>query len=362
MTHTLRLPLTLLGLALLASWAMPIPAQTGRFLPLPATSATTVPSTGDVNPYGIAFVPAGFPTGGVLQPSDTLVSNFNNKANLQGTGSTIVRITPAGATSTFFQGQPGLGLTAALAILRSGFVLVGSMPTTDGTSATVQQGSLLILNQQGALIANLTDVNLLNGPWYMTIDDQGDRALVFVSNVLNGSVSRIELSVAPNGQSLVLNRAFRIADNYVHRLDPAALVVGPSGLAYDAAADVLYVASTDDNAVFAVANAGSRQSDGGAGTLVYRDNLHLHGPLGLAIAPNGHLLVANADAVNVDQNQPSEIVEFTTDGLFVAQISVDANNGGSFNVRLRQAGDSVRFAAVNDNANTLTIWTIPIEF
>jgi DNA-binding beta-propeller fold protein YncE len=236
------------------------------------------------------------------------------------------------------------------------------MPTTDGASATVQQGSLLILNQQGVLLANLTDLNLLNGPWYMTIDDQGDRALVFVSNVLNGTVSRLEFAVAPNGQGLVLGKAFRIADNYVHRLDPAALVVGPSGLAYDSAADVLYVASTGDNAIFAVQNAGSRQSDGGSGTLVYRDNLHLHGPLGLAIAPNGHLLVANADAINVDQNQPSEIVEFTTDGSFVAQISVDANNGGSFNVRLRQAGDSVRFAAVDDNANTLTMWTIPIEF
>jgi hypothetical protein len=362
MTHTLKLPLTLLGLGLLAPWAMPIPAQTGRFLPLPATSATTVPATGDVNPYGIAFVPAGFPAGGLLQPGDTLVSNFNNKANLQGTGSTIVRIGQTGQTSTFFQGQPGLGLTAALSILRSGFVLVGSMPTTDGASATVQQGSLLILNQQGVLLANLTDLNLLNGPWYMTIDDQGDRALVFVSNVLNGTVSRLEFAVAPNGQGLVLGKAFRIADNYVHRLDPAALVVGPSGLAYDSAADVLYVASTGDNAIFAVQNAGSRQSDGGSGTLVYRDNLHLHGPLGLAIAPNGHLLVANADAINVDQNQPSEIVEFTTDGSFVAQISVDANNGGSFNVRLRQAGDSVRFAAVDDNANTLTMWTIPIEF
>src|SRR5579864_1575586 len=139
MTYTTikKLFSSLLGLSLLALWATPTPAQTGRFLPLPATSATTVPATGDVNPYGIAFVPPDFPTGGPLMPGDTLVSNFNNKANLQGTGSTIVRITPAGQTSTFFQGQPGLGLTAALGILRSGFVLVGSMPTTDGTSATV---------------------------------------------------------------------------------------------------------------------------------------------------------------------------------------------------------------------------------
>ena len=358
-TNKRLLPL-MLGLSLPLALGDANSCSNRALSPLPSTSATTMPTTGDVNPYGIAFVPVGFPAGGPLNPGDTLVSNFNNKANLQGTGSTIVRITPAGATSTFFQGQPGLGLTAALAVLRSGFVLVGSMPTADGTSATVQQGSLLILNSQGALLANLTDANLLNGPWYMTSDDQGDRALIFVSNVLNGTVSRFELDVTSSG--LVLKSAFRIADDYLHRLDPAALVVGPSGLAYDAAADILYVASTGNNAIFAVSNAGSRQSDAGAGTLVYRDNTHLHGPLGLAIAPNGHILVANADAVNVDENQPSEIVEFTTDGVFVAQLSVDANNGGAFNVRLRQAGGAVRFAAVDDNANTLTTWTIPIEF
>lgn len=37
----------------------------------------------------------------------------------------------------------------------------------------------------------------------------------------------------------------------------------------------------------------------------------LRGPLMLATALNGHLLVANSDGYNVDPNQPSEIVEFT---------------------------------------------------
>jgi sugar lactone lactonase YvrE len=348
------------GLSLLTLSTTPMLAQTGRFLPLPSTTATTVPANGDVNPYGIVFVPSGFPTGGPLQPGDVLVSNFNNKANLQGTGSTIVRINAAGQTSTFFQGQPGLGLTAALGILRSGYILVGNMPTTDGTSATVQQGSLLILNPQGTMITNLTDPNLLNGPWDMTIDDQGDHALVFVSNVQNGTVSRYSFTVGATG--LTMQNSVRVASSYMHRFDPAALVVGPSGLAYDPETDTLYVSSTGDNAVFAVANAESRSTDGGAGTLIYRDMTHLHGPLGLAIAPNGHLLAANADAVNVDPNQPSEIVEFAVDGTFVAQISVDANNGGSFNLRVKQTEGSVRFAAVDDNANTLIQWKIPVEF
>ena len=58
-----------------------------------------------MNPYGVAFVPQGFPSGGALNPGDLLVSDFNNEANVQGTGSTILRYTPAGGTSVFFQGM-----------------------------------------------------------------------------------------------------------------------------------------------------------------------------------------------------------------------------------------------------------------
>src|SRR5229473_2863853 len=113
----------------------------------PSLSVSTIPSNGDLNPYGVAFVPHGFPGSGTLKPGDILVSNFNNSANLQGTGTTIVRVTPNGHTSTFFQGQPGLGLTTALGVLRKGFVLVGNVPTADGMCATVKQGSLLVLDR-----------------------------------------------------------------------------------------------------------------------------------------------------------------------------------------------------------------------
>lgn len=76
----------------------------------------------------------------------------------------------------------------------------------------------------------------------------------------------------------------------------------PTGLVYDPATDVLFVASTVDNAVFAVSNAGTGTSDGGMGTIVYQDNVHLHGPLAMAMAPNGHLVVSNNDAINPDPN------------------------------------------------------------
>src|SRR5262249_44719656 len=46
-------------------------------------AVSTVPANGDVNPYGVAFVPSGFPTDGKLNAGDLLVSNFNNSNNLQ---------------------------------------------------------------------------------------------------------------------------------------------------------------------------------------------------------------------------------------------------------------------------------------
>jgi len=100
----------------------------------PILSVSAVPSNGDLNPYGVAFVPHGFPAGG-LNPGDTIVSNFNDSANVQGTGTTIVSIGPSGQQSLFFQGQPGLGFTTALGSLKRGFVLVGSVPTIDGSCA-----------------------------------------------------------------------------------------------------------------------------------------------------------------------------------------------------------------------------------
>jgi len=317
---------------------------------------STVPPNGDVNPYGVAFVPNGFPTGGSLQTGDILVSNFNNNANLQGTGTTIVSVTPTGGVSPFFQGKAGLGLTTALGVLKRGFVLVGNLPTTDGTSNTVQQGSLLILNRSGTIVANLSDSVLLDGPWDLAVHDEGSRSQVFVSNVLNGTVTRLDLSISDT--AVTVSSSTRIASGYTHRFDAAALVIGPTGLAYDTDRDLLYVASTGDNKIFAIEHARAATKDGGMGRAIYTDDTHLHGPLGLALAPNGHLITANGDAVNPGGEQ-NDLVEFTIGGQFVAQFQVDSGaGGGAFGLAFGRSGGEPRFAAVDDVQNTLRIWTL----
>ncbi len=326
------------------------------FLPSPVRTVSTVPSNGDGNPYGVVFVPKNFETGsGPLKHGDILVSNFNNSANLQGTGTTIVRVPAKGSPTVFFQGNAGLGLSTALGTLQEGLVVVGNAPTTDGSSATAQPGSLLVINSQGKLIQTIANA-WIQYPWDMALIDRGDRAIAFVTNALNGTVSRLDFHVSSSGLKLL--SAKTIASGYVHLGDPVALFDAPTGLVYDANTDRLYVASTGDNAVFAVPDAANTQTDHGVGMIIYEDNVHLHGPLGMAEAPNGHLLVSNNDSINSDPNQPSEIVEFTKDGSFVKQISVDPSQGGSFGMAVSSANDQAIFAAVDDNTASLIIWTL----
>ena len=296
-----------------------------------------------------------------MNPGDVLVSNFNNRNNLQGTGTTIIKLTPSSGAapdtqaSVFFQGTPPLGLTTALGVLTRGFVLVGNVTTIDGTSATVKGGPLLFIDQNGKLIKTLdsSPANKLNGPWDLALADGFDHAKVFVSNVLDGTVTRIDLSL-PDSETVNVTGATQIASGYIHRKDPAALVLGPTGLFYDAVADVLYVASTADNAIFKVPYAGTIGPSSGTGKLVFTDT-HLRGPLALALAPNGHLLTSNGDAINADSTQPSEIVEFTKTGHFIGEYNVHQNQGGAFGVATFTEGTVNLLAVVNDNASDVAV-------
>jgi uncharacterized protein (TIGR03118 family) len=334
-----------------------VPKLGGAATQIFSTVPTTGPTAGDQNPYGIAFVPSGIKPGGVLQAGDLLVSNFNNSANVQGTGSTIMRITPQGGTSVFFQGPPGLGLTTALGVLKSGFVIVGSVPTTAGTAATIQPGSLLILDSNGHMVDKLTDSTLLDSPWDLTINQDGNEAHVFVSNVVSGTVSRIDLNIPAQGKPVV-ESITRIGSGFMSQPNTTALILGPTGLAFDAKTDTLYVASTADNAIFAIHDAAQTHHDHGTGKLIFKDP-HLRGPLGLVLAPNGDLIAANGDAMNPDPNgkETSELVEFTPHGKFVGEFSIDPNPGGAFGVAVTVENGQLRIAAVNDNTNSVDLFT-----
>ena len=197
------------------------------FLPSAVRSVSTIPTNGDVNPYGVSFVPRNFLSGaGPLRAGDVLVSNFNNALNLQGTGTTIIRIPATGGpSSVFFQGTSPLGLSTGLATLQYGLVLVANLPTADGTSATAKAGSLLVINNQGKLIQTFTSPQI-DGPWDMTVVDNGEKAIAFFSNALNGTVSRIDFAVSEQGLTMLSH--YTIASGFMHQGDPAALFDSPT--------------------------------------------------------------------------------------------------------------------------------------
>ncbi len=117
-------------------------AQPGSFLDgirRQTTLTTTVPDNGDQNPYAIVVAPV---SAGAVQKDDVLVTNFNNDGNLQGLGTTIVAYNPTTKKLTTFASLPrnlagcpgGVGLTTAMTMLKSGWVIVGSAPSSDGTT------------------------------------------------------------------------------------------------------------------------------------------------------------------------------------------------------------------------------------
>ena len=325
-------------------------------------NSSTIPSNGDLNPYGVAFVPEDFPTGGVIHEGDVLVSNFNDSTNAQGKGTTIIALAPHGAlappgTATVFFTSNLPGLSTALGVLKRGFVLVGNVPTSDGTFNTIGQGAVQVIDRNGNWRQTLIDPVFLDGPWDLAVDDGGSNAHVFVANVLNGTVSRLDIAVGEDGIT-VLNKV-TIAQGYGHVPNAAALILGPTGLAYDAARDTLYVAATADNTVYSISAAAHRTSAVNRGSLVFSDH-HLRGPLALRFAPDGNLLTANGDAVNADLLHPSEVVEFTRSGRFVQEYNVDASQGGAFGIDAT-ASDDFNYAAVDDVTNSLSVYRIARE-
>jgi hypothetical protein len=330
--------------------------------------ASTVPPNGDLNPYGVAIVPR---TIGKLVSGNILVSNFNNSANLQGTGTTIMNIAPDGSTDLFAQidsstlpGQcpGGVGLTTALVVLSTGWVIVGSLPTSDGTAATAQAGCLLVLNNSGTVTETITNV-MINGPWDMTALDGGATATLFVTNVLNGTVAA-NGSIVQGGTVVRIHTAqtdttmpsvedmLVIGSGFSERTDPAALVIGPTGLGLGPGG-VLYVADTLKNRIVSIANAVNRTSDAHDGQ-TFSQVSTLNAPLGVAVRSNhAELLVVNGDnglliGLNGNGTQKSA-------GL-ISKSGSPPGAGTLFGLATSPSG----LYFVNDGTNTLNLLTNPL--
>jgi hypothetical protein len=356
--------ITALGLAAAPASAASVP-YLSHFHKL-TTLASTVPFNGDENPYGIFIVQHSI---GHEHAGSVLISNFNNSSsggNEQGRGTTIVQITPTGHRSLFAHINAstlpgpcpgGVGLTTALEVLPGGWVVVGSVPSTDGSAATSQAGCLIVLNSDGHVKETIT--NGINGPWDSVAVTHGSTTDLFVSNVLkgtaaaggsvvtNGYVQRLTLHLSASAPPQVLTSK-TIASGYPQRTDSSAFVLGITGLGLGDDG-TLNVAETLTSQIFTVPNALTRSGSSGEGNLVTQGN-QLNQPLGLAMAPNGDILTVNGS--------DGKIVETTQSGHQVFHKFLDtsgspAGAGALFGLAVRPDLSGVYY--VDDAVNTLRL-------
>jgi hypothetical protein len=331
-----------------------------------STVASTVPANGDVNPYGIVFVPTSV---GKLKAGQVLISNFNAKEGAkqsgQGTGTTIMQVSTTGQLTPFARIDAktlpgacpgGVGLTTALNILPGGYVIVGSLPTTNGKTATAKYGCLIVLDSQGKPVGTIAGKNI-QGPWDSTAKSEGSKTTLFVSNALNGGAAK---GVKPIDNSTVLRIDLESSEGHAPKVlseqvvaegipwvnSPEALVLGPTGLAL-AANGTLYVASTQNNKILAVSEAATRTSAVAHGGTVLTEGRHLKEPLGMALAPNGDIITSNGGDGNM--------VETTPSGQQVAVQAADKKTGAGslFGLAISPAGNSIYY--VDDGENTLNL-------
>jgi len=340
------------------------------------TLGSTVPDNGDQNPYAVFVAPV---SAGKIQKDDVLVDNFNDLSNLQGLGTTIVRYSPATKDITLFAKVPrhlpqcpgGVGMTTAMAMLKTGWVIVGSLPSEDGTTRTKGNGCLMVFDANGTLATVWAGPDI-NGPWgNMAVIDNGATASLFISmsgfdvpaptvtdpetdnsvTINKATVLRLDLAIADGKPPAIVGRTV-IASGFGQRANRDVFLVGPTGLALSPDNKTLYISDAVANRIVAIPDPATRTTSAGTGREITRDGL-MQRPLALVMAPNGHLL-----AVNAKNGQIVEIDPIGGQQIYAQWIDTDAaqsppGNGDLFGVAMTPDGKG--FYYVEDDMNTLVL-------
>jgi hypothetical protein len=336
------------------------------------TLASTITDNGDLNPYGVVVAPV---SSGRIQKGDVLVDNFNNLSNLQGTGGTIIDYNPSTHGVNLFAKLPqnlaqcpgGVGLTTAMTMLSSGWIIVGSTPSTDGTTATKGSGCILVFDSSGKL-ATVWSGARINGPWgNMAVIDNGDKATLFISMsgfdvpppdrldpatgqpviVRKATVLRINLSIPAGGLPKVTGQTI-IGGGFAQRADKDVFLIGPTGLAL--IGSTLYVSDAVDNRIVAIPDAVSRTTSAGTGRPVTEGGMMLR-PLALVATPQGHLLTCNAKNGQVVEIDPASGQQVAAQWIDSNQAQSPPGNGDLFGLAIAPEGSG--FYYVEDDVNML---------
>jgi hypothetical protein len=255
--------------------------------------STTDPSGQGLNPYGLAI---DWTSNGLVEQGDLIACNFNDAANAQGTGTTVVDLHPnVGASPILIANSPELLGCSSLTTLPDGNIVAAS-----------SQANALVLVSPTAVntLSTPYSSDTFYNPWSVIFADEPHNvSALYVSNSTKGTIDRIVLNSDDSQSSFT-----EIATGFTVSGSPGS-ILAPSGLTYDDSIDTLYVVDSANNAVLAFNNVSTIGADGvqvsvsgstdsfsgaNAGNVqVIASGAPLNGPISAALLPSGNLIVGN---------------------------------------------------------------------
>ncbi len=335
--------------------------------------STVDPLNGDVNPYGLAIPPYGYKK---IAKGNAYVCNFNNKANVQGTGTTVVSLAPAAGSkpARFIQSPKLLGCAA------------DAFDSRDNLwTANFAAKSVVMMAPTGAVQSTFKGGNYVRpfGLTYTTTGGLYPSSSVFVSDASTGSI--ILTSSCAEGASGCTYPGTAIVTGFPVNHGKPGSILGPSGLTFDPyacttlqgkpACGALYVVDGVNNSVVAIYNVLNIRkaksiivNKGGltfSGPLKSWAKVIFHGaplkaPISAAlvgsVAPSpsgagkpGNLVIGNTAGPNV-------LVEISEAGKVLDQVNVDKGAPGAlFGLQAVGYGAATQLFFNDDNANNLQV-------
>jgi hypothetical protein len=288
-------------------------AQIWNLTHVAVVASTVDRQNGDTNPYGLTMdTYPGTPAAPNPFYGDLLVSNFSDRAGVNGRGSTVEAVNPAtGQVTRFTASANG---PVALAVSPKGPLWIANFgfEGVDGNVEVVTPAGASFPNQDGTI----TNTSYLDGPWGQVFVPNASAPAFLVTNALNGTVVAMYGFSPPTFNT---DTKFQvIGSGLAHQGSDAADVQGPQGMVYDPKTHLVYVTDTADNSIRAFSWNGPNTPDQGQGQLIYQGGA-LKGPAGITIDPlNGDLLV-----VNTQNNKLVELGLTAKGAVVVAQRVLD---------------------------------------
>ena len=319
------------------------------------TTTTTIGSTvdpvfGELNPYGLDIAKA---TNGPIAAGDLVVCNFNNSANVQGTGSTIIAIHPTpGSTPTHIAQDASLTGCNAIALAPNDNIWAAAFAANDNPIVT-----------PGGVVFTTLPGGPWNHPFGQTFAPNPGPfgiAAFYESNAADGSIVRIDIHPGPTFTFDIIATGFAVNGGA-----PGG-ILGPSGLQYDAKHDRLFIVDGANNTLVWFKHV-STIPQGGitvsgttfGGPFAKRARLAfsgapLNGPISSALLFDGHIVLGNT----LDPNGQNLMIEIAPHAKHVLNVkNVDTGAAGALfgMVASGTKTENTQLFFNDDNDNTVKV-------